>query len=123
MQAAIGSLLGGPVGLIYFLRQNFMALGNTAAARKTLIFGVVLIIALIVVLPLLPENFPSTPFNLMYIFVARGVADKYQLSKQGIIDSADYRFQSSWKVFGMGLLCLLGSAVAIIGPSLLLAPV
>jgi hypothetical protein len=119
-QAAFGAFLGGPLGLIYFLRQNFVALGNKSAARTCLIFGALLIAILLIVLPLLPDKFPSTPITVVYIVIARSVAEKYQVSKQAIAESSQYSFKSNWNVFGMGLLCLLGSAIVIIGPLLAL---
>ena len=115
-QAAMGALLGGPVGLVYFLRSNFVALGNLSAARKCLWAGALIVVALVVILPLLPEKFPSSPFNLAYIFAARGVTERFQLNKAAIASSPEYAFQSNWRVFGLGLLCLVGSVVAIGGP-------
>ncbi|MPW29178.1 hypothetical protein F9L16_09225 [Agarivorans sp. B2Z047] len=115
-QAACGALLGGPIGLIYFLMANFGALENDNARRKTLYSGIVLIIAQLFLLPILPENFPSTPFAVVYIITARMIAEKYQLTKSDIADSEQYRFHSNWKVFGLSLLCLLGSMAVIMIP-------
>jgi hypothetical protein len=122
-QAACGAMLGGPVGLIYFLRQNFLALDNKAAAQKCLVFGALLIVVLLVAMKLLPSNFPSAPFNIFYILIARLIANKYQATKQVIAESPHYVFRSGWNVFGMGLLCLLGSAIVIVGPLMLLQAV
>jgi hypothetical protein len=119
-QVACGTI-GGPVGLIYFLKANFSALGNDAAARKTLIFGALLILCLVALLPFLPEKVPNSPFTIAYILIARGVAQKYQMTKQTISDSPRYDFQSNWRVFGLGLLCLVGSVAVIMGPLMLLA--
>jgi hypothetical protein len=119
-QAATGAFLGGPVGLIYFLRQNFLTLGNKSAARTCLILGALLIAIILIVLPFLPAKFPSSPITLVYIVIARYVAEKYQATKQAITESPEYTFQSNWTVFGMGLLCLLASVMVIIGPYLAL---
>jgi len=119
-QASFGALLGGPVGLIYFLRENFLILGNKAAARNCLILGALLILALIIVLPRLPAKFPTTPISILYIVVARSIAEKFQITKQAIVESTQYTFKSNWNVFGMGLLCFLGSVIAVIGPILAL---
>jgi hypothetical protein len=120
MQASIGACLGGPVGLIYFLYRNFEALGKKSEARTTLILGAVLIVALWVILPILPQKMSGVPFTVAYIVTARQVAEKYQLTKQAIVSSTQYTFRSNWGVFGMGLLCLLGSVVLIIGPYMVL---
>lgn len=117
-QAACGTLLGGPVGLIYFLHANFKALGNRRQQTTTLVAGLVLLLALIAVLPLLPENVPSAPFTIAYVLVARLVVERQQLTKQAIIDSPQHDFHSNWRVAGLGLLCCVGSALVIIGPLL-----
>jgi len=121
-QVACGTI-GGPVGLVYFLWANFSALGDDTGARKTLIYGAFFILCLIVLIPFLPENFPNSPFTIAYILIARKVAQKYQMTKQGISDSQHYDFQSNWRVLGFGLLCLVGSAILVLGPLLLLAAV
>lgn len=119
-QAAMGALVGGPVGLIYFLYRNFSTLGNVTAARKCLIFGALLVPALLALLLSLPSNISSIPFTIFYVVVARFVAEKYQLSKQDIAGSSGYTFKSNWNVLGVGLLCFLGSIVVIVGPTLVL---
>jgi hypothetical protein len=119
-QAASGALLGGPVGLIYFLRQNFVMLGNKSAARMCWILGALLIATILVVLPFLPAKFPSSLITIVYIVIARYVAEKHQATKQVITESAEYTFQSNWNVFGMGLLCFLASLTVLIGPYLAL---
>jgi len=121
LQAAAGAFLGGPVGLIYFIHANFAALGNEEHKKKTLIYGGMLLVALLVILPLLPEWFPSLPFTIAYVIAARYVVDNYQVSKQGIIDSPQYDFHSNWRVVGFSLLCMVGSMLAIFAPLFLLA--
>jgi hypothetical protein len=120
-QAACGALLGGPVGLIYFLYANFNALENSRMQKNTLFYGAILVLALLIILPLLPEKFPSAPFTIAYVLAARHVAERHQVTKQGIIDSPQYEFYSNWRVVGFGILCLLGSSVVILGPILALS--
>ena len=119
-QVACGTI-GGPVGLIYFLKANFAALGNDRLESKTLLYGGLLILALLVILPFLPEKVPSSPFTIAYILTARHVASKYQMTKQAIAESPVYDFHSNWRVLGLGLLCLIASAIVIMGPLMLLA--
>ncbi|WP_198300892.1 hypothetical protein [Cellvibrio sp. PSBB006] len=119
-QAACGTI-GGPVGLVYFLWKNFRSLNNESAAKKTVLYGGFFIIALTALIPFLPENIPNTIFTIAYIITARHVAEKHQMSKQAIKDSPLHDFQSNWRVLGVGLLCLIASAIIIIGPLLLLA--
>lgn len=64
-QVAAGAFIGGgPVGLIYFLRENFVTSGNAKEARKSLIWGAVLIGALLLILPWLPDTFPGIAFTV-----------------------------------------------------------
>lgn len=118
-QVACGTI-GGPVGLIYFLKANFSSLGNDRQARNTVLYGTLLILALLVTLPFLPDKFPNSPFTIAYILIARYVAGKYQMTKQAIVESPGYDFHSNWRVLGIGLLCLVASVVVIVGPFMLL---
>jgi len=115
-QVAIGAFVGGPVGLTYFLMANFGALYNDRARKNTLYSGISLIIALLCILPMLPDNFPSLPLTILYVVAARMVSEKYQLTKSQIAESEQCQFQSNWKVFGLSLLCFIGSTVAIVIP-------
>ncbi|TKR30122.1 hypothetical protein FCE95_08225 [Luteimonas gilva] len=117
-QVAAGAFLGGPVGLVYFLWANFRALGQAERERITLYCGAVFLLAAAIGIPLLPEKFPSAPINLLYIVVARLVADRFQMSKQAIRDSDRYGFHSNWRVVGLGLLCILASFLLVVGSAL-----
>lgn len=121
LQVAAGAFVGGPVGLAYFLWANFRALGNRDAARWTAIAGALLMVTLCLLLPVLPERMPSWPITLLYMATGRYVAERFQLTKDAIAVSADHDFQSSWKVLGIGLLCLIASLVLLIGPLVALA--
>jgi hypothetical protein len=120
IQVACGTI-GGPVGLIYFLRANFLALGNYRLARTTLVSGLVLIPALLISVVLLPENFPNYPFTIAYILAALYVSAKYQMTKRAIVESAAHDFQSNWRVLWLGLLCLVGSIILLVVPLGILA--
>ncbi|MDF2447193.1 MAG: hypothetical protein K0S46_2429 [Moraxellaceae bacterium] len=115
-QAACGALVGGPVGLIYFLYANFGVLGNAEAQRKTVAWGVALIVALVILLPLLPDRMPSTPLTVAYMLAAQQVAVKHQMTKAAIIASPQHDFHSNWRVFGLGLLTMVGTGVAVLVP-------
>ncbi|WP_441004113.1 hypothetical protein [Pseudocolwellia agarivorans] len=116
-QIACGALVGGPIGLIYFLMTNFSLLNDDVGKRNVLYAGIAFIIALLFILPMLPDDFPNSPFTVAYVVVARLVAEKYQMTKKAIIESEQYQFQSSWKAFGI---CLLGSALVVLVPLLIL---
>lgn len=120
-QVMAGAFLGGPVGLIYFLRENFVAMGDESLAKKSLLYGVALIIALLIIVPMLPENFPNSPFTIAYMIVGYQVANSRQMTRETIEASTHYTFHSNWRVFGLGLVCMLGSVILLLGPLLLLS--
>lgn len=120
-QVACGAFLGGPIGLMYFLMSNFGALENVKAKNKALYGGLVLLVGLLCILPLLPEDFPSMPFTIAYVVAARFIAENHQMTKSDIVESEYHQFQSNWKVFGMGVLCFVASMAAIMVPLLVLS--
>lgn len=69
----------------------------------------------------MPDEIPSTPFTILYIVIAVLIAEKYQMTKSAIIDSDDFEFHLNWRVLLFGLLSLVGSALAFMGPLFLLA--
>jgi hypothetical protein len=86
-QVAAGAFIGGPVGLIYFLRENFLALGNFEQARKSMIKGAVPIIALLLMLPVLPDKLPSVAFTIGYMVAVQHIASTQQLTRDAINES------------------------------------
>lgn len=113
-QAAAGAFLGGPVALVYFLAKNFEVLGKSEAERRTVISGIVGTLLLIPVLLLLPDSVPGMTISLIYLIIARQVAEKYQMTKQAIVESPVYDFHSNWRVFWLGLACLVGSVIVLV---------
>ncbi|MGF1845298.1 hypothetical protein L4C39_19325 [Vibrio clamense] len=118
-QVACGTL-GGPVGLVYFIYANFIALKNESGRKNTLKYGALFIFALAILMPFLPENVPSSAFTAVYIVIARYVVKTYQMEKNDINASSEFEFHSNWRVFGISLLCLLASVVVLLGPILLM---
>jgi hypothetical protein len=111
LQIRAGSFLGGPIASVFFLRENFRVLGKVSEARTTLVWGIVLVVCLLAVVPFIPGHFPNYVIPLTYSIAAGSVAEKWQLPKQAIVDSGKYQFQSSWRVFGLSLLFLLAFLV------------
>lgn len=106
-QIALGSLWGGPIAVVYFLYRNYISLGNLEYAKKTILLGSFLIIALVGLLPFLPEKFPHMAIPLTYTLLGKQLAIKTQLSKEKIKNNKKYSFESKWKTFGIGTLALL----------------
>ncbi len=114
-QIAAGTLLGGPIAAIFFLRANFNQLNAFEAARSTLVWGSAIVMALFALAFVLPDDFPGLPFSVAAAFGARATAEKLQLTKEAIASSATHRFQSNWKVFGVGLLSIAISVAVVLG--------
>jgi hypothetical protein len=110
-QVTIGSFMGGPFASVYMLWQNFQSLGNRHAANRSLVWGAIFIVAVLVVIPILPERFPNSALPIAYSVGARFIAEKLQMTKQAIIESDRYGFQSNWNVFGTSIGFLLAFAV------------
>jgi hypothetical protein len=82
-QAAIGSLIGGPIAFSYFIGRNYIAIGDRRSARKTFLicalalFGWNIAISLVAVMPepaliVLSFGFQATPIAL--VFAAHHIA-------------------------------------------------
>ena len=106
-QAAFGSFLGGPLASVVFLRRNFQALGNYGAEKKTVLFGAIILLALIGILPFLPDKFPKMAIPIATIVVTRIIVEKNQFTKQSIVESDSLAFKSNWRVLWVSLLCLV----------------
>jgi hypothetical protein len=108
-QVFFGSFLGGPVTPVYYLRQNFLALNKLEDARLTLLWGVVLNLAILAPLPFLPERFPNYVIPLAYCWLARSIAESRQLNKAAIANSTQFEFASNWRVAGIALVSLVAT--------------
>src|SRR4029077_14950967 len=85
-QVAVSSFLGGPLATVYVLWRNFLSLGDSSAAAKTAIWGILMVLAFILVLPFIPDNIPipRVVIPAAYTAMATSVAQKYQLTKEAI---------------------------------------
>jgi 4-amino-4-deoxy-L-arabinose transferase-like glycosyltransferase len=119
-QVAVFAFFGGPLAAIYVLWRNFRARGNDDGAAQIILYGSIFIVALMVVLPILPDHFPNYVIPFAYTAAAHALARQYQLTKQAIGESAQYEFQSGWNVFGIAVACLIAFFVLFVGEVLLL---
>ena len=108
-QAASGAFLGGPIAAVLFLKQNFRALGNPNGESKVRIYGAAFVLLVFGIAPFLPEEFPNMAIPLATVITTRLVVEKYQVSKQAIVESELLAFQSNWRVLGVSLACLVAS--------------
>jgi hypothetical protein len=116
-QVYVSAFLGGPLAMIFVLKKNFDALGSKAGSQKTIIWGAIFIALYFLAgtLVLLFTTSSTGPSNYLlpiaYSFAARQIAEKYQMSKQAILDSQQYEFRSNWNVFGISV----GFSLAFLG--------
>lgn len=114
-QVALGTFFGGIVGFVWFLRENFVALGNTDAARNTVLGGVALLVVVLGIGFALPRGGGSIGIAIAMMALARWIAERHQMTKDAIAASSDHDFHSSWRVFGIALACLVASFVIAFG--------
>ena len=106
-QAALGTFLGGPLAGLYYLKHNFRVLNRNEQEQQTVRYGGMFMVALLAVLPFIPEQVPGLPFAIAFVVVARMLVEKYQFSKQDIIDAPELDFQSNWLVMGVSIVSML----------------
>lgn len=114
-QCSFGAFLGGPLASIWCIRRNFQVLGEAEAVRKTSLYGALVMAALFILMPMLPDRFPNFVIPLVTIIMTRGFVQAYQSSKQAIAESELLAFRSNWSVLGVGLSCLAITVVAFMG--------
>jgi hypothetical protein len=98
-----GSLLGGPMAMVYVLWKNFQTLENPHGMQQILFWGSIFIIALLLFSPLLPNSWLDFVIPLAYPLAARSLAESFQMSKQAIADSQTYEFQSVRNVIAVSI--------------------
>lgn len=106
-QAALGTFLGGPLAGLYYIKHNFRVLKRSEQEQQTVRYGGMFMVALLAVLPFIPEEVPGLPFAIAFVVVARMLVEKYQFSKQQIIDAPELHFQSNWLVLGVSIVSIL----------------
>jgi len=118
-QVIVGSvlgILGAPLAAAVFIYHNFKALGNNDDAKRTIFYGVVLSLLYLAVIPFLPDWLPPIVISTGMAAAAGTLVQQHQFTKQAIKDSPSLTFQSNWRVFGIGLACLIlfGTAVIVL---------
>lgn len=106
-QIAGGSFWGGPIATVYYLRRNYLLLGNEDYAQKTLVYGILFVVFLLCSIPFIPEEFPNMVLPLIYCLSAKQIATSTQLEKEQIENNEEYDFESNWKIFSVGFLTLV----------------
>ncbi len=89
------------MAMMYVLWKNFEKMGNRTGMRYTLFFGTIITFAFCLILPFVPNGFPNYLFPVLYAVAAKFTAAKFQLSKQAILQSDKYEFQTGWNVLAI----------------------
>lgn len=105
-QGMAGTFLAGPLASTYFIAKNYLALGNQANYKKTVLFGVLASAVIISILPFLPDGFPGFAIPITNIIFTRFFIEQYQFTKQSVIEKGAYAFYSNWWVFGKTMVLL-----------------
>jgi hypothetical protein len=100
-QAWGGTLLGGPLAGAYFIRVNFVARGERKRAAIATFLGVVITLAIVAVVPFMPERLPHSIIPIAYSMAAWSIVEQLQLSKA---EAAKTPLHSNWRVVGVALL-------------------
>lgn len=117
-QAALGTFFGGPVALIYFLRKNYLCIGNVRSAKRTLLFGSVLVLAwnVVTVLDVVLPKAASYPlgFALEVTPFASAIVARYFVQHQLASAPRMHEFCSNWSAAGTAVLCLFTSTFCLL---------
>ena len=126
MSAYGWSILGWPLVWVYMISRNYEALWSHDNAKKTLVYGTILSILLILAILFLPssltQNFPKMSFPLFYSFLFMGFVQAYQEKniKEYIKNWwQEYKF---WHCLGISLIGLIIITIPIFGLSYALSP-
>lgn len=106
-QVRLASFIGGPFAAVFVLHQNFSQMGNAKGKQLTVIYGALFILALVILLPILPEHFPSIAIPVMYSVVAGQLATYYQMSKEKIERSDSFRRRTGGQVAVVMIISLI----------------
>ena len=103
----IGTFFAGPLVAGYCIAENFKAFNDFEKAKSTWIIAALSMIAIIGLIFIIPDNFPSILFPVLYSVVASYFLKKFQeQSIQNHIQKGGETF-GGWRVALIGLLSIL----------------
>jgi len=91
------AFLGGPMAMVYALWKNFQTLESPRDMQQVLFWGSIFIIALLLFSPFIPD-WVDIALPIGYSMAARSLAERHQMTKRAIAESAQYEFQPIWNV-------------------------
>ncbi|MET3025725.1 hypothetical protein ABXT06_03515 [Flavobacterium sp. UW10123] len=103
----IGTFFAGPLVAGYCIAENFKAFNDSEKARNTWTITTLSMIAIIGLIFIIPDNFPSILFPVLYSAVASYFLKKFQEQNiQKHIQNGGETF-GGWRVTLIGLLSIL----------------
>ncbi len=108
-QIAFFSFFLGPVTAVYFLKRNYQAMGDEKRANETLRIGLILTLIFFLFIPFIPESVPPVAFAAGYAFASQYM---FKIRQEAALENIEK--ESSLRAFGISLLCLLVSMLALL---------
>jgi hypothetical protein len=121
-QVAAAAFIGSPLAASWLFASNYSALGDKAAARRTLLYGLIGTVAAFGIGFALPVGFPPPILPIAYTVVIRGLAKQAHGEAFENHLAAGGARQSTWRVLGVCLVGLLVVVPLAFGLALLLPP-
>ncbi len=101
------SFIFGPLAGIYLLSKNFETFKDKEKAKQTLVIGLGITIAFVIILLLVELPKTGAVFPIVYTAIIAYCADKNQKEKiKQHLDSGGKKY-SNWRVLGISILSLL----------------
>jgi len=85
------------MAMVYALWKNFQTLESPRDMQQVLFWGSIFIIALLLFSPFIPD-WVDIALPIGYSMAARSLAERHQMTKRAIAESAQYEFQPIWNV-------------------------
>lgn len=103
----IGTFFAGPLVAGYCIAENFKVFNDFEKAKNTWIITILSMIAIIPLIFIIPDNFPSFLFPLLYLSVSSYFLKKFQEQNiQNHIQNGGETF-SGWRTALIGLISIL----------------
>lgn len=103
----IGTFLAGPLVAGYCIAENFKVFNDPEKARKTWTITAISSFFILCLVFLLPENFPSIVFPIVYSFVASYFLKTYQEKNiQNHLNNGGETY-NGWRVTVIGIISLI----------------
>lgn len=102
-QIRLGAFLFGPLAATWYLRENFLGIGNRRGGTLVTACGIAFCLFMILAIPFIPDRVPSLTIAMVYLVLAGGVAAKFLPAKDAIGGAGAYLRQSNWQVLWFGL--------------------